>query len=655
MDAATLPAPPRIGELSTEDVVAAIDHHADRLATAGVRPGEAVALHTPNEAPWVFGLLALLRVGARPLLVAHDSPQPEIDRLLTTARGRRCLRANESGALTLTGDPGASTGEPGVVLLASSGSTGAPRIVPRSGQSLIDEGRRYVAGGLITPADTLLLPLPMSHAYALGWVAGALLAGAALNPVAPQAFGAMRSALAEGATVLAIVPGLARLLLRRLGSEASAPALRLVMAGAGRVESDLDARWAAEVGVGLARNYGSTETGAVLSGPAGLPSGFVGAAMPGVETLLRDEDGTTVDGPGVGELVVRLEDGTEHPMGDLARRDEAGDHEIIGRRRTNAVRRGARWVSTLEVGGVLGRAYGVADAAVHIGDGRDADDETLVADYVPAGASVTPERVAEYARANLAPYKVPNMFRPRHRLVRGPLGKTQHAAGYRLTSTEVITEALRSEAVLALAELGVLPALAGGRAVPELAAELGLDPEALADLLAAAHELGLLTLGEPAGPVDGAALAAAALADPGSVRSPGLVAAVRGEPIPSTMDITPDPARIAEIRELAAIPPNDDVCLVVDAVHGPAHDLVRLAERLRPGGQLVVADRFTDGAGQVDVALRLRWLATGFRYWWRLADLQAGLESVRLRVSTVTPLADPPATLVIAQLAEPPC
>lgn len=706
---------PLVGDLTGAELIAAVDRLAEELAAAGTAPGEVIGLRTANRPPWVVGLLALLRVGARPLLLAHDSPSPEVDRLLGAAGGGRCLVGDAAGELRLAGHPAAPAGEPGAVLLASSGSTGAPKLVARDGASLLDEARRYVAAGLVGPADTLLLPLPMSHAYALGWLAGALLAGARVRPVPPQALGAIADGLADGATLLAIMPGLARVLVRRLaagGREAPrrAPALRTVMAGAGYVDAALDEQWARTVGVGLARNYGSTETGAVLAGPAGLPSGYVGSPLPGVVVELHGS-ARAVTGPGEGEVVVRLEDGTTHRMDDLARRGADGRYEIIGRRRSGVVRRGARWVSTLEVGAVLGQAYGVADVAVLAGEGADDDEQNLVAEYVPAGPSVTPAALAGYAREHLAPYKVPNAFHPRHRLPRGAVGKLRKAPEYRLTSAETAREALRayrrSEVLLALAELGVLPGLARGGSAPALAADLDLDATALADLLAAAHQLGLLTLGEPAGELNAADLAVSA----GRERSlrdgltyQGLVATVRSGAAPTAptgpaaltgpttptaptgpaapaAPTGPTAARVARARELAGVRPDErlvqlgpaphqfapgpppdgptaggyDVCFLVDAVHGPgpAADLTWLAGLLRADGRLVVVDSFLDAPGSTDDTMSLAWLAQGARSWWRLTDLQAGLESVGLRVAVVTSLTDPPAALVLARRGDP--
>ena len=304
-----------LADLSGAEVVKAVGELAGMLRAGGVTR-QTVGLQGSNGASWVIGLLGLLRAGARPLLVGHDSPPPDVHRLLAAAGAARCLRTEEGQPPRLTGITGArgdkgahEAGAGAAVLLASSGSTGAAKLVTRSERSLLDEGRRYLTAGLITTEDMLALPLPMSHAYALGWTVAALLAGARLCPVPPRSLGAASDILAAGATVLAVVPGLARILARRLAGGPGPHVLRLVMAGADYVDSELDARWSVQLGVGLSRNYGSSETGAVLAGPAGLPSGCVGLPLPGVEVILRGDHGEAVAGAGTGEIVVRVEDG----------------------------------------------------------------------------------------------------------------------------------------------------------------------------------------------------------------------------------------------------------------------------------------------------------------------------------------------------------
>jgi acyl-CoA synthetase (AMP-forming)/AMP-acid ligase II len=675
--------PPRFAGRDDATTAAAVEELVSEMIRAGVGPGELVALSGANGSDWVVAFAALTRSGAAVLPLPHDSPAAELDRLTAAARCQWRLTAAPGARPERVAD-GPAENEPGEVVLASSGSTGAPKLVRRSAASLTAEGRRYIEAGLCRPDDLVVLPLPLSHSYALGWLAGALACGARTAVLPPQRLAETVALLRGDATVLAVVPGLAKVLLRRLEKGPAPARLRLVMSGAGFVEQALDDHWLQTCGVGLSRNYGSSESGAVLSGPPGCGSGAVGRAMPNVTvTLLDPELGVEVDGEGTGEAVVRLEDGTVHRLGDLLRRDADGVHTVIGRRASGAVRRGHRWVSTLEVAATLARGFGIADVAVSAAPGiRDAaraadDDQDLVADFVPAGPEITPAVLTAYARENLAGYKVPNVVRAKHRIVRGPVGKVGAERTYRISDAAHADELLRArrrgEVLLALGELGVLPLLADGATPTEVAAALGLDAAVLAELLDAALRLGLLTTGDSTapGPADVAAICAEAAtgadhrALAAAIRGPGAPTARNGEDLDTVTAQLRAALPAMEGPELVVTPdaPGGELprgefarCFVIDAVHrrGAGSDLVGLARALRPGGRLVVADRFLDTPAQGDPFgedVTLRWLAAGALYWWTLADLQGGCESVGLRL--VDLVHGPARTQVVLAAPEP--
>ncbi|MFF7534838.1 AMP-binding protein [Streptomyces bobili] len=685
-----------LGDLTRRTAVDRVTELARRLRAQGVRPAQPVGLQGPNRPEWVLGLLALIAADACPLLLPADSPPAETHRLLRTADARRTLVVDPDGAdwAVLTGesegaDRGLAGGEtgseppahaPGTLLLASSGSTGTPKVVARSPRSVLDEGVRYHRAGLARPDDRVLVPLPLSHAYALGWLAGALVAGAHVDPVPPRAVGAVHARLRERATVLVTVPGLARVLARRraLADDAPFPALRRVMAGAGYVDAELDALWTRTLGVGVSRNFGSSETGAVLWGEPGLPSGAVGRPMPGVRVDLLDPEGRPLPGSGAaqGELAVVLEDGSTHRLHDLADRDEHGVHRILGRARRGVVRRGARWVSTMEVESVLRTAPGVADLSVTATGPDDSDDQGLTVEYVPADPELAaPRRLQAYARAELAAYKVPDSFQPRYRLRRSAVGKAQAAPVYRLAAARPDTPA---EQVLAaaLAELGLPPLLAGGAAAADLARTAGLRADVLSPVLDTACALGLLaTDSDSAGPPDagvyppdvvlaGRALAARVRGDaadegprpPAAPAGPpppdeGLRAAVAGLLAEAAVDGTP-----LEIGD-GGVPQSADAeygaCVVVGGVHGPAARLGSLAALLKPKGLLVVADTFvsdpltlTDETSRTTV---VRWLVDGHLHWWTVQELRAGLEAVGLRVEEIRAAEQAPYTILTAR------
>ncbi|MGW5676465.1 class I adenylate-forming enzyme family protein [Streptomyces sp. NPDC003860] len=646
---------PALGELTYRDVLVRASDLADRLRARGVRPGEPIGLHGENRPDWVIALLALVGLGASPLLLPADCPPAEVRRLLAAAGARRQLwtesteAAGGSAESTAVGDvpllvaDAGATGpdrQPGTVLLVSSGSTGAPKVVERSPRSVVDEGLRYQHAGLARADESVLLPLPLSHAYALGWLAGVLVAGGHAVPTPPRAVGAVHTALRRGAHVLVTVPGLARVLARRAArtAEAPPPALHRVMAGAGYVDQDLDALWTRTFGVGVSRNYGSSETGAVLWGEPGLPSGAVGRPMPGVAVDLLAPDGRVLAGPAQGDLAVVLEDGTAHRMHDLAERDEQGTFRILGRARRGAVRRGSRWVSTPEVESVLRRAPGVADLTVTVTGAADSDDQGLTVEYVAADDTAAgPEQLRAHARAHLATYKVPDRFLPYHRLRRSSVGKPQAAPTYHLSPAAPRTTADRTLAS-ALSVLDLLSPLATGVTSADLARGAGLRTDVLPLLLDTAVAAGLLTT--DATRTDGApapwsyapeTAAGRALADvvrgraPGPPATPEPRAALDG-PLPADDD--------AALPVHAAGPASEH--LVSNAVHGPAGDLGRLAALLCPGGLLVVKDEFVrDPLALSDEPSRtavVDWLVRDHLRWWTVQELQAGLEAVGLHL-----------------------
>lgn len=498
----------RAGELRAEAA-----RRAEQLKAA---PGEVVALRAQNDVEWVVRLLSLLSSGARPLLLAADCPDHERNRLLATGGGSRWLADDGT---RLDGEPPRSpvTGPfSDGVLLATSGSTGAPKLVERSEASLVAEAVRYRDALGLDGTDRLLLPLPLSHAYALGWLAAALHTGTLVLPCSPSAISNIASELAGdgalpgGATIVALVPTLARLLAQRQRQHPSpVPALQIAMIGAGTVDERLEHDFRAAFGVSTARNYGSTETGAVLAGLAELPPRCAGYPMPGVRIRILDERNHPVATGQPGSLQVNTT-GIWHPTGDLATEDDLGRVTILGRRHS-AVRRGGRWVSPLEVEAALREHPQVDDAYVHAVPGRFPDEERMLADVSAVPGTVRVPALAAFLRTRLAPYKVPDEIRLHAHLTRSATGKIVAPVRFRLAATPTLLTHLRayrrSELLFALHRLNLLAPLVDGADAGELARAAELSAPEVEWLLRTAVQLGAVQVDQGDEPYGAARLA----------------------------------------------------------------------------------------------------------------------------------------------------
>jgi len=176
--------------------------------------------------------------------------------------------------------------------------------------------------------------------------------------------------------------------------------------------------------------FGMTEVGSVLFVPMEatetVGTGTCGLPVPYRETRIVDSDRADVAVGEIGELIVRgpgilqgyyknpaatadaLRDGWFH-TGDLFRKNSAGYHTIVGRKK-DMIRRAGENISAREVEAVLLAMPEIAEvAAVPVPD-PERDEEVKVLVRLQAGltrADLPPELIIAHCAANLAKFKVP--------------------------------------------------------------------------------------------------------------------------------------------------------------------------------------------------------------------------------------------------------
>ncbi|HXX92684.1 MAG TPA: AMP-binding protein, partial [Planctomycetota bacterium] len=204
------------------------------------------------------------------------------------------------------------------VLLYTSGTTGSPKGVVHTHESLIHQVEVLRNAWEWDSTDRLLHVLPLHHVHGLvNGLLGALWAGAKIrflgrfDPVQ-----AWRELSGGRVTVFYAVPTLYHQLIEAwegadsVAREAwarGAGGLRLVVSGSAALPTPLWARWREITGQAILERYGMTEIGMALSNPyrGERRPGTVGQPLPGMEVRIVDDRGLPAAEGTVGEIQVR--------------------------------------------------------------------------------------------------------------------------------------------------------------------------------------------------------------------------------------------------------------------------------------------------------------------------------------------------------------
>ncbi len=445
---------PGRGWISRGELEGASARAAGRLAGAGLRAGDRVLLSAASSADLVIAHVACLRLGLvvvptntayRAAEIAHvvGDARPCAAIVDDAGRGRWIARADPDVRvlgpeldLPDAGPPALDALEPGAPALIgyTSGTTGRPKGAVLSHANLLASCEALRLAWRWTPADRLLLALPLFHMHGLGvGLHGTLHAGASavlLPRFEPDSL--LDAAREHAATLLFGVPTM----YHRLAAHprvAELEPLRLCISGSAALPADLHARIEAACGQRVLERYGMTETAMLVSNPhdAERRPGTVGWPLPGVEVRLQGEPPEIqVRGPNVfagywerpeANAAAFTRDGWFR-TGDLGALDADGYLRIEGRARELVISGGYN-VYPREVEDALRAHPAIEDLAV-VGEPDPEWGERVVA-YVVARAPLDVAGLRDFAAQHLAPYKHPRALHAVEALPRNALGKVQ--------------------------------------------------------------------------------------------------------------------------------------------------------------------------------------------------------------------------------------
>lgn len=478
------------GSVTHEELDRAADRKAAGLLRAGLVPGDRVVVQLVNDIDLVVLSLALFRAGVLPVYALPAHRTAEIVHLVAASgavayvcqeRAPDCdfrLVAREVSDRTeslrqvfVSGDPGPYTAlssvdadpvalpapdpEDVALFLLSGGTSGPPKLIPRTHADYAYQLRETVRLCDIGPGSVYLAALPVEHNFALGCpgVLGTLRAGgtAVLAP-APTADVCFPLIERAGVTLTSLVPPLVPLWLDAAEwMDHDLSSLRVLQVGGARLAPETARQVPEALGCTLQQVYGMAEgllNYTRLDDPEDVIVHTQGRPLsPADEVRVIREDGAEA-GPGeTGELFTRgpytlrgyyragernrtrfTEEGY-YRTGDLVRRTAAGNFEVVGRT-NDVVNRGGEKVPTLEVEEHLLAAFPLLGAAV-IALPDPLMGERSCACLVPKDSTHSPtlrDVQAAFRRRGVAGYKVPDQLVILERLPMTGVGKIDKRA-----------------------------------------------------------------------------------------------------------------------------------------------------------------------------------------------------------------------------------
>ncbi|WP_406207504.1 AMP-binding protein [Streptomyces sp. NBC_01017] len=485
---------------------AELDLRADRMAAGlrrlGIAGGDRVVVQLPNTGAFVVLFFALLRAGAIPVLTLPAHRESEIVHVAEVsgatayaipdlhdgfdhralARGLRkavpgvehVLVTGDAAEFTALADIDADPVPPAVpdpgdvaVLLLSGGTTGKPKLIPRTHDDYAYNVRASAEVCGFDRDTVYLVVLPTAHNFALACpgLLGTLMAGGTvvLSPT-PSPEDAFTLVEREKVTATAVVPPIALLWLDAVEwEEADLSSLSLLQVGGSKLGAEPAARVEPALGCTLQQVFGMAEgllNYTRLDDPPELVIGTQGRPMsPADEVRVVDEEDRDVPPGASGELLTRgpytlrgyyraAEHNTRafttdgyYRTGDLVRVLPSG-HLVVEGRAKDQINRGGDKISAEELENHILAHPAVHDAAV-VGMPDETMGERTCAYLVPRGqAPVQRELAAFLTERGVAAYKLPDRVEVIEAFPRTSVGKIDKKALGRL-----IAERLRAEGI----------------------------------------------------------------------------------------------------------------------------------------------------------------------------------------------------------------
>jgi mycobactin salicyl-AMP ligase len=467
------------------------DHAAAGLAALGVQPGDRVLLQLPNSCEFAVALFALLRAGAIPVMCLPGHRAAELGHFAAVSQAKALLIPDTASGfdyrpmaqglmkdhptlrhVIVDGNqgwflswpqvcasparlPAPSSPDPAspALLLVSGGTTGTPKLIPRTHDDYVYNATASAEVCTLTADDVYLAALPAAHNFPLACpgLLGAIAVGASTvfltDPSPESAFDAIAG---HGVTVTALVPALANLWAQATEWEPVKPeSLRLLQVGGAKLEGDAARRIRETLTPGLQQVFGMAEGLLCYTRPGDAPElvdHTQGRPLSADDELrIVDEAGRPVPTGAEGELLVRgpytfngyfraetdnarsFDPDGFYRSGDLVRQHADGYLEVTGRVK-DVIHRGGETVAAADLEEHL-RAHPAISSAAAVALPDHYLGEKICAAVVFIGKPVTLTELNDHlAQRGVATHARPDVLAEMASLPTTPVGKIDKKA-----------------------------------------------------------------------------------------------------------------------------------------------------------------------------------------------------------------------------------
>ena len=449
------------------------DRVAGALLASGLKPGQRVAVCLPNSSEWLAVYFGALKAGCAIVTPGIAMTGPELVPLLVECRPELLVTTEEkfrqlrdcdeewpvrlvvapSGDLSwqafleLAGDGGFKSIERDrsdlAAVLFTGGTTGIPKGVMLSHQNLLASAHTIARQERSTEADRVLCFLPLNHVFGQVHVmlSTVLTAGSLVLMPAFDLEEVLHSLEHLEVTKFYAVP---TIYVRLLGQKDIGKLLgkvRYTFSAAASMALELVREWRKKTGLAIHEAYGMTESAAMVTynhyyrhkvGSVGTPVGAVEVAImdPMGEPVEQGQEGEIcIQGPNIMQGYLNRPEETKDAFwgpwfrsGDIGLIDEEGYVFIVDRLKDMIITGGEN-VYPREVEELLYELPQVDECSVVGLPDREYGERVTAVIKLKPGAELEPDKIKEFLRARLAPFKVPKAFKVLKDLPKSATGK----------------------------------------------------------------------------------------------------------------------------------------------------------------------------------------------------------------------------------------